>query len=141
MRNKLKSTGVVLALTMIPAGGVRAFGQDKLPATLSGSATFRTYCAVCHGTDAKGDGSIADRLRVRPPDLTLLARRNGGPYPEEKVHRIIDGRNPVKGHGGADMPIWGDAFKSSDEGYSEAAVKEKIAGLVEYLKSIQAPAK
>jgi mono/diheme cytochrome c family protein len=139
MRKKLSSTGVVVALALIPAGGVRAFGQDKPPATISGSATFRSYCAVCHGAGAKGDGPLADGLRVRPPDLTLLAKRSGGAYPDDKVHRIIDGRKPVKGHGGPDMPVWGDAFKSSYEGHSEAKVKEKIAGLVEYLKSIQAP--
>lgn len=57
------------------------------------------------------------------------------------VHRIIDGRDPVKGHGGPDMPIWGDAFKNTSEGYSEDRVKERIEGLVEYLRSLQAPQK
>jgi len=118
-----------------------AFAQDQPLPVLFGSATYRSHCASCHGTDARGEGPLADRLRVRPPDLTLLARRNGGPYPADKVHRIIDGRDPVKGHGGPDMPIWGDAFKNTSEGYSEDRVKERIEGLVEYLRSLQAPQK
>jgi hypothetical protein len=82
---------------------------------------------------------LAERLRVEPPDLTLLARRNKGTYPKELVSRIIDGREPVKGHGGPDMPVWGDAFKDSGEGFSDKKVREKIEGLVEFLKSIQVP--
>jgi mono/diheme cytochrome c family protein len=100
-------------------------------------ATYQTYCAVCHGADGKGDGVLTERLRVAPPDLTLLARRNKGSYPKDLVYRIIDGRSPVKGHGGPDMPVWGDAFKEPGEQYSESRVKEKIDGLVDYVASIQ----
>jgi hypothetical protein len=35
------------------------------------------------------------------------------------------------------MPVWGDAFKHSREGYTEEAVKERIKALVMYLESIQ----
>jgi Cytochrome c len=107
-------------------------------ASTSRRATYQTYCAVCHGVDGKGDGALTDRLRVRPPDLTLLARRNKGTFPKDMVYRVIDGRSPVKGHGGPDMLVWGDAFKEPGEQYSESRVKEKIDGLVAYLASIQA---
>jgi len=112
-------------------------GRPDAPSPTGRRATYQTYCAVCHGVDAKGDGVLTDRLRVSPPDLTLLARRNKGSYPKDMVYRIIDGRIPVKGHGGPDMPVWGDAFKEPGEQYSEDRVKEKIDGLVEYLGSIQ----
>jgi hypothetical protein len=84
---------------------------------------------------------MADSLRVRPPDLTLIARRSGGRFPADVVRRIVDGRSPVKGHGGPEMPVWGDAFRSSSDAYSDAKVAEKIGALVEYLRSIQADAK
>ena len=103
----------------------------------SGAAVYKTYCAVCHGVDAKGDGPLAGNLRHPPPDLTLLAKRNGGKFDADRVHRMIDGRDPIKGHGGPDMPIWGDAFKRSTEGYSEKAVKARIDALVEHLRSLQ----
>jgi mono/diheme cytochrome c family protein len=103
----------------------------------SGSSLYGTYCASCHGPSGKGDGPIADSLRFRPPDLTLFAQRNKGPFSREDAFRIIDGRKPVKGHGGADMPVWGDAFKTSRTGFSEDAVKLKLDALVDYLESIQ----
>jgi len=34
----------------------------------------------------------------------------------DKAARIIDGRAGAKGHGGADMPVWSDAFKRAEEG-------------------------
>lgn len=104
---------------------------------LTGDSLFKTYCATCHGPSAKGDGPLADHLRFRPPDLTLFAKRNGGKFAANEVERIIDGRAPVKGHGGADMPIWGDAFKGSHEGYNEAAVKARIKALTEFLEGLQ----
>jgi len=137
MRKNLWAAGVVAVVAVLPAFAARAVGQEQGTDVFSGSETYRTYCAVCHGTKGKGDGKLADILRVRPPDLTLLAKRNGGRYPDDKVHRMIDGRNPVKGHGGADMPVWGDAFRNASDSYSDAKVKEKIDALVEYLKSIQ----
>lgn len=124
--------GVFLALA--PAASAQ---EEKTATRTGGSSLFRTYCAACHGVEAKGDGPIASSLRVAPPDLTLLAKRAKGTFPEEDVHRMIDGRKPVKGHGGPDMPVWGDAFKASKDGFSEEKVKDKIDALVDYLKSIQ----
>jgi mono/diheme cytochrome c family protein len=106
---------------------------------VSGSYAYRTYCASCHGTDGKGDGPLAENLRFHPPDLSLLAKRNGGDYPVEKVHRIVDGRKPLPGHGGPDMPIWGDAFRNAETGYDDAKVREKIRSVVDYLRTLQAP--
>jgi mono/diheme cytochrome c family protein len=103
----------------------------------SGSALFRTYCAVCHGLGARGDGPLADRLKTRPPDLTQFAKQNGGKFPSELVYKIIDGRQPLSGHGGKDMPIWGEAFKATHDGSTEESVKARITALVEFLESIQ----
>lgn len=105
---------------------------------VAGSYTFRTYCASCHGADGKGEGPMAANLRFQPPDLTLISRRNGGSFPAERVQRIVDGRKPLKGHGGSDMPIWGDAFKDADSGYDEAQAKARVQSVVDYLKTIQA---
>jgi len=140
MRHARTLSGIAGSLLMLGAAGP-AIGADEAPRAVSGGASFMTHCAVCHGVAARGDGPLADALRVRPPDLTLLAKRNAGRYSEETVRRIIDGRKPVKGHGGPDMPVWGDSFKSAADGYSDAAVRQKIVGIVEYLRSIQAPAR
>lgn len=103
----------------------------------SGDYLFRTYCAACHGTSAKGDGPLADAMRTRPSDLTEIAKRNKGAFPKELVHRMIDGREPVKGHGGADMPVWGDVFSRAVEGGDPIVVQKRIEALVAYLEGIQ----
>ena len=131
----------VMVVTVVGATAPAiASAQQTAEAVVSGTtgdALFKTYCGSCHGKSAKGDGPLADHLRIRPPDLTLFAKRNGGKFDADKVYRIIDGREAVKGHGGVDMPVWGDAFKRSGEGYSEKAVKARIQAITDYLSSIQ----
>lgn len=126
-------TGLSLAGVLL-AG--RADAQTTSAAT--GDYLFRTYCAACHGTSAKGDGPLADSMRRRPADLTEIAKRNKGVFPTDEVFRMIDGRTPVKGHGGPDMPVWGDVFTRSVDGGDPAVVGARIKALVAYLESIQA---
>jgi mono/diheme cytochrome c family protein len=135
-----RALAAILILAAAAATAVAAPAQQTAEAVVSGTsgdAVFKTYCGSCHGKSAKGDGPLADALRYRPADLTLLAKRNAGKFDADKVYRMIDGRDLVKSHGGTDMPVWGDAFKRSGEGYSEKAVKVRIQALVDYLKSIQ----
>jgi len=124
---------VPLVVVLAPAIGL----AEQEVQRVAGSSIYKTYCAVCHGNGAKGDGQLADSLRMKPADLTVLAKKNSGTFPKDQVMRIVDGRKPVKGHGGSDMPIWGDAFKQSREGYDEAAVKERIEAVVNYLDTLQ----
>jgi len=128
--------GVALSLLALPGSGL---GQDQDSPTfeISGSYNYRTYCASCHGVDGKGDGPMAENLRFMPPDLTLLARKNGGRYPADLVARVVDGREPVDGHGGPDMPVWGDAFKNADTGFDNEKVRQKIRSVVDFVKTLQ----
>jgi mono/diheme cytochrome c family protein len=141
-RSCWRSGGAALgAAVLFAAAGTRGAADPPVQTVTrpGGGVLFKTYCASCHGVGAGGDGPLAAHLRTAPPDLTLLARRDRGRFDADKVYRIIDGRRPVKNHGGPDMPVWGDAFKESREGYSEARVKERIEALVEHLRSIQQP--
>jgi mono/diheme cytochrome c family protein len=131
---------MVLALTVFFGAALTTGAQETAEAIVtesSGPALYKGYCSSCHGPSAKGDGPIAHALRFQPADLTQIAKREQGRFDPAKVHRMIDGRNPVKGHGGADMPLWGDAFKRSGSGFSEDAVSRRIDILVEYLESLQ----
>jgi nucleotide-binding universal stress UspA family protein/mono/diheme cytochrome c family protein len=134
---------LVAGLLMSPFGVSAASAQDNPPPAqqmtqhIPGSELFRTYCASCHGTSARGDGPLADVMSRRPANLTEIAKRNGGEFPSEMVFRTIDGKRPVRGHGGADMPVWGDAFARSRDGGDPATVKRMIDSLVDYLESIQ----
>ena len=63
--------------------------------TLESSATYRVYCAGCHGLDADGNGDRADSLARRPADLRTLAQRYGPAIPwAELVARVVDPRRP-----------------------------------------------
>lgn len=126
-------TGLSLAGVLL-AG--RADAQSTSAAT--GDYLFRTYCAACHGTSAKGDGPLAESMRRRPANLTEIGKRNKGAFPADEVFKTIDGRTPVKGHGGPDMPVWGDVFSKSSDGGDPAIVAARIKALVAYLESIQA---
>lgn len=117
-----------------PASADQAAGESR--AIPAGSSLYATYCAVCHGTDARGTGPLASTLKRRPADLTAIAKANNGTFDRETIRRIIDGRAPVKGHGGGDMPVWGDAFeRSADAG--PAAVRDRLDALADYLSTLQ----
>jgi mono/diheme cytochrome c family protein len=128
---------VSAAVTPAPAQQPSTQTAEAVLSGTAGDSVFRSYCGSCHGTSAQGDGPLAEALRIRPADLTRIAKRNGGKFDPELVYRIIDGRKTVKGHGGTDMPVWGDAFKQSSDGYSEEAVKTRIKAIVAYLETIQ----
>ena len=128
----------LVAFGLLAGPAVSAQGVEKDPQQrVSGSEVFRTYCAMCHGTGARGDGPLAPSLKHKPSDLAEIAKRNGGEFPAELVFRTIDGRQKIQGHGGPDMPVWGDAFKKSQDIASDAAVKDRINDLVDYIQSIQ----
>jgi mono/diheme cytochrome c family protein len=141
MSRCMRSITVAGFATTLAFAASAAWGQE-LPSpptqqSYSGSELFKTYCAACHGTSAHGDGPLAANMKKPPPDLTQFAARNGGVFPAALVAQIIDGRQPVKDHGGPDMPVWGDAFKASRLGSSEESVQARINALVEYLEHIQ----
>jgi mono/diheme cytochrome c family protein len=100
-----------------------------------GAQLFRTHCASCHGPTGTG-GATGDRLRQGPPDLTSFTARNGGIFPSERVAKIIDGRD-VPSHGDRQMPVWGNAFRTSREGLSADEVRGRIAAIVAFLEAIQ----
>lgn len=105
---------------------------------VSGSSLFATYCASCHGQSAKGNGPLASAMKTPPADLTLIAQRNKGVFPSADVARMIDGRSPLRGHGGGDMPVWGDTFAKSSAEQTPTSVEQKIQRLVSYLATLQA---
>lgn len=74
---------------------------------ISGADEYYRLCAVCHGEGARGDGPMSRMLKTPPPNLTLLAKNNGGHFPFLRVLEMIDGRNMIEVHGTREMPVWG----------------------------------
>lgn len=112
---------------------VKYVPPENIPAA-NGPEMFRTYCAVCHGTDGRGGGPAADFLKKRPADLTQLSGKNDGKFPASRVANVIQGRDVVAAHGSRDMPIWGSVFRVLGD---SATVEMRIQNLTAYLRSIQ----
>lgn len=137
LRHCLFSVAASALLIVAPRGVLAQQRLDVPP----GKGSFDRYCASCHGVDGKGDGPLANLLNQKPTDLTLLAKKNNGNFPAQRVARIIDGREEIAIHGPRDMPVWGQRFGQAEEAAgqqtSQTAIREQIQLLLEYLEKIQ----
>jgi mono/diheme cytochrome c family protein len=126
----------LLATTALVAGEA----EDEQEAQVAhGRELYLDNCATCHGMGGRGDGPMADDLKVPPADLTQIAARRGGAFNGAEMREVVDGRKAVESHGSRDMPVWGHEFakkRKKGEG-REAAARNRTRALVEYLESIQ----
>ena len=109
----------------------------------AGKRLYIRYCATCHGRDGKGKGPLTGTLNTKPPDLTQLAKKQGGTFPYMEVLDILDCSVPYPAHGNSELPAWGETFQSDDPGSSggtmeQAAVRGRLMLITDYLRSIQA---
>jgi hypothetical protein len=92
--------------------------------------------------EGHGDGRLTPALRIRPADLTKIAKANKGVFPASKVVDIVDGRAIVSIHGPREMPVWGDRYRKPIEPNEpfariEQRARRQINALVEHLKTLQ----
>ncbi|SRR5579871_4872113 len=118
-----------------------------------GKSEFQSSCASCHGADGKGKGPVSEQLKVPPPDLTILAKKNNGVFPTNAVYETIYGLRSIPAHGTREMPIWGYRFNpiaslphNIDPSYDaldpsrelrEVVVRTRILAVIDYLSRIQ----
>jgi mono/diheme cytochrome c family protein len=124
-----------------PAGSPAAAtktDKSQLPPTYvpSGKVMYKQYCAACHGADGKGRGPATPTLNMRAPDLTTLSKRHDGKFPFDYVESVLRFGPGFSAHGSAEMPVWGPIFQYL-ENYNEAAVRQRIRNLCDFLESIQ----
>ena len=75
-------------------------------------------------------------MKSAPADLTKLAAKNGGKFPESHVAQTIRGDFETSSHGSKDMPVWGPilgAIGTKDGG----VVQLRVLNLTDYLASLQ----
>lgn len=121
-------------------GAPAAVSAGELEIEVGGNL-FGYWCATCHGADARGGGPLSLYMTLPAPDLTDLARRNGGVFPLQSVIRTIDGSERLPAHGG-EMPVFGALFADDLDGVFERreAVIEaqgRILAIAIYLSSLQ----
>jgi len=141
----LLSAAVVCVLVL--TFGAQTQAQSKTTASdqelpplirsVKGPDLYRAYCASCHGVDAKGNGPAAAALKAKVADLTVLAKNNGGRFPDALVRKVITGDDVIASHGSREMPIWGPIFHQIEEDVDRGNVR--LENLVRYLETIQLP--
>ena len=126
MRRCLLAAVLLLACAARP-GEPRPDPGTAAPATRSseaGAALYARYCSACHGVDARGRTELAMAFRKPPPDLTRIAARRGGWFPDVFVREIVDGR--LLPHGDRVMPVWGHVL-----------TERELSLVTEHLRSLQ----
>ena len=111
----------------------------------AGGELFHQNCSVCHGIDAKGNGSMYypesgdPSKRVPPANLTVLSEQNAGKFPADRVRNAIYNKSPIPAHGTPNMPAWGNVFYLLKP-YPKV-LEERVRDLTAYIESIQKPKK
>ena len=142
------SRGFVLVLPLALAAAGLAVAQDnqqkvvkKEPITptspASGQEMYTQYCAACHGKAGKGDGPAASALKEAPADLSTLAKRHEGKFPEDYVRGVLRFGVKAPAHGSSDMPTWGPLLSAVSHS-DQPQVELRIVNLIRYLKTLQA---
>ena len=137
---------IAIACAIVIECAPLAYAQDQPPADATqlaaGRADFMTHCAPCHGTNAKGHGPEVNVIPdIKPADLTLIERKNGGVFPTQDVIDTIDGRKKIPSHERFDMPFWGVNFQEEGKEFtpeSEAKANARMQAIVSYIETIQA---
>lgn len=130
------------AAILLCCGQIWAQGHSKrqpetpLIDSIQGKDLFKSYCASCHGLDAKGKGPMAASLKVAPADLTRISIRNRGVFPLARIQKVIAGEElPASGHGSSQMPVWGPIFSQVTRDVDLGRVR--IDNLTRYLRDMQ----
>jgi len=137
--NLLRDTLVLLiSLTFFQV----SFAQ-KVPIRDIGKQEFDNRCASCHGKDGKGNGWLSVFITVNPPDLTVLAKNNGGILPADRLYQSISGES-IAIHGPSDMPAWGKTYRSEAPDIylgvpynAEMYSRGRMLMLIEYINRLQ----
>lgn len=106
-------------------------------ASMAGSDLYGAYCASCHGADGRGSGPTAPALKVAPPDLTTMARRNGGVFPRDRVVALVTHGETLAtpAHGSSRMPVWGPIFLALEQ--DTARTKVRLDNIVAFVEAMQ----
>ncbi|MGD0630194.1 MAG: c-type cytochrome [Terracidiphilus sp.] len=135
---------LVIAVAATLATGMSYADQSKSKVTIpvtkttasSGKQMYSSYCAPCHGVDARGQGPVASALRTPPMDLTVLSRNNHGKFPDTHIVSVLQNGAEIPSHGSAEMPVWGPILGKMNQTNPQDRLL-RISNLSRYLESVQ----
>lgn len=129
-------------IAMMSAGILAILAACTPAPEVVGRRIFNDNCTVCHGRDARGNGPISAEFDRPVPDLTLIARRNGGTFPRADVISTIDGYTRLR-EGTTIMPGFGAALQEGPLVYIDTGdgiatpTPARLVAIADYLRSIQ----
>lgn len=92
-------------------------GQFTPEVLARGANRYEIYCGVCHGALGKGDGTVAEKMPVRPPSLV-----------QDKVKAYRDGRFfHIITHGKGVMGSYANQIKKEEDRWA----------VVNYIRNLQ----
>lgn len=132
-----KNFAILLAgIACWSAPAIAADGTDQSP-IVSGRDEFVWNCAECHGQDGRGKGPLASALIKPPADLTQIAKKNLGVFPDDKIFKIIAGTENVMGHQSFQMPKFWERFQNTEGKREYDPADVRIRAIIEHLKTLQ----
>lgn len=139
--DRMRVVAAVAGAALLALAGV-AGAQAKAD---FGKREYESNCASCHGMTGKGDGPLKPYLTRAAPDLTTIARANGGALPVSRLYQVIEGSTDVGAHGDRDMPVWGRDYRLKAGEYyfdvpydPDVYVRVRIMALIDYIARLQA---
>lgn len=129
----------LLSMAVHAVHGEALLGSDEAVVN-SGHVLYQVHCASCHGTAADGGAALDIKATVKTPDLTQLAKKNGGQFPIWELYEVISGSELLPAHGRGPMPSWGTALAKApgvNEDDAVAIVRGRIFSILAYLATVQ----
>jgi len=130
------TTSFAVAMAFAGQNGSKVTLQVNKTSPASGKQMYVSYCAPCHGPDARGHGPVAAALKNPVPDLTFLSHNNRGKYPATHVVAVLENGAEISAHGSALMPVWGPILGSMEKTNPQDRLL-RISNLSRYLETLQ----
>ena len=110
--------------------------EDRFEVT-EGGRSYKHYCAVCHGSEGRGDGRFfASTLSPAPPDFTKPEWRSE--WSDNHLAAAITVGTAARGK--SDLcPAWGETFSDVEIRYLAAYIRELQRQAGAARRQIEAP--
>ncbi len=145
MKLSIARGGVVAAVAFGVVFGTVQAQTPSRPRIDIGKLEYDSNCASCHGMTGKGDGPLKPFLAKSAPDLTQIAKANGGVFPISRMYEVIEGSQRATAHGTSEMPVWGWDYRMKAAEYymdtpydPDAYIRTKVLALMDYVNRLQA---
>lgn len=141
MHLRALSLAVTIAVQFAPvaAKAIDLFSADQA-IVQSGHTLYERHCAKCHGADATGSTADTGKETIKAPDLTGIAKKNGGTLPLWETYEVVSGNKVVAEHRTRAMPIWSRELAKApgiNQENAESIVRGRILAILAYLSTIQ----